>query len=290
METNKSKPELLVIVGPTASGKSALAMRLAKDYAGEIIAADSRTVYKGMDIGTAKPTPADQRAVPHWGLDLVSPGEQFSAARFKAYAESKITNIQARQRLPLLVGGTGLYIDSVIFNFSFTNSTPQSDLAGLSLAQLKELIKQRGYALPENFNNRRHLTRTLERAGRSGSRRRRPLAGCLLVGLMPSDKKLQTAISDRADQMFKDGILLETQMLVKRYGREAVRAMGGIVYQICLDVLDHKYETNEAIELFKKADWQYARRQRTWFRRNKFIQWFSDVEAAHTSVTALLNN
>ena len=110
---------LVVIVGPTASGKTGLAIELAEKYNGEIICADSRTIYRGMDIGTAKPTLKERQGVVHWGLDLVEPGEAFSAADFKAYADDKIANIRSREKVPFLVGGTGLYIDAVIFNYQF---------------------------------------------------------------------------------------------------------------------------------------------------------------------------
>src|SRR5581483_4024824 len=102
---------------------SDLALKIAQKFNGEIIAADSRTIYKGMDIGTAKPSKEEQKIAPHWGLDLIEPGQAFSAYQFKAYAESKIKEIQKRGKLPILVGGTGLYIDSVLFDFGFTNST-----------------------------------------------------------------------------------------------------------------------------------------------------------------------
>jgi tRNA dimethylallyltransferase len=110
---------LIVIVGPTASGKTSLAVQLAKKYDGEIICADSRTIYKGMDIGTAKPTLAERAVVLHWGLDLVEPGELFSAADFKRYADQKIEEIRNRGHVPFLVGGSGLYVDAVVFDYAF---------------------------------------------------------------------------------------------------------------------------------------------------------------------------
>ena len=110
---------LIVIIGPTASGKTSLAIRLAKKYRGEIICADSRTVYRGMNIGTAKPSLEEQQGVSHWGLDLVDPGDSFSVSQFKDYARQKIKEIRSRGNIPFLVGGTGLYIDSVIFDFQF---------------------------------------------------------------------------------------------------------------------------------------------------------------------------
>src|SRR3569833_802675 len=119
METNKPQSKLLVIVGPTASGKSALALKLAKKFNGEIVAADSRTIYKGLDIGTAKPGALARNRVPHHMLDLLEPSQQFSATKKKRRANQAKADIQARSKLPMLVGGSGLYIDSVIFDFKF---------------------------------------------------------------------------------------------------------------------------------------------------------------------------
>jgi tRNA dimethylallyltransferase len=110
---------LIVIVGPTASGKTSLAIDIAKQFGGEIICADSRTVYIGMDIGTAKPSRAEQAMVPHWALDLVEPGQRFTAADFKEYANKKIAEIRSRGNIPMIVGGTGLYVDGVIFDYKF---------------------------------------------------------------------------------------------------------------------------------------------------------------------------
>ncbi len=159
----RSEPPLIVIVGPTASGKTSVAIELAKRLDGEIICADSRTVYKGMDIGTAKPTSDEQAQVPHWGIDLVSPGKRFTAADFKLYAERKIGEIRARGKTPMLVGGTGLYIDSVIFNFDFTNHKQHGDdwrqgprermiIAGIAVR--REILRQRIYERVEQlFSN-----------------------------------------------------------------------------------------------------------------------------------------
>lgn len=110
---------LIVICGPTASGKTALAIKLARQYGGEIICADSRTIYKGMDIGTAKPTASEQALVPHWGIDIVEPGDTYSVAQFKEYALAKIREIRGRGNIPFLVGGTGLYIDAVVLDYTF---------------------------------------------------------------------------------------------------------------------------------------------------------------------------
>ena len=292
MATAGQGPKLVVIVGPTASGKSALAVRVAQEFNGEIIAADSRTVYKDMDIGTAKPSKADQKLVPHWGLNLVEPGQRFTAAKFKDYAEAAIKDIQNRDKLPVLVGGSGLYIDGVIFAFGFrpdADLTQRQKLEAMSVGALQEIIHEMGLPMPVNFKNKRHLIRTIETKGQAGSRRNRLSEGVILVGIQPSDELLKKHIGQRAEQFFTSGVLTETKKLLNKYGKEALETTGGIVYKICLEVLGGRITEAEAIEQFKKADWQYARRQKTWFKRNKFIHWFGSTEQAYSYIKSQLN-
>jgi len=289
---DRSKITLVAIVGPTASGKSELAMRLAKQFDGEIIAADSRTIYKGMDIGTAKPTNYDQRQIKHWGLDLVEPGQTFSAAKYKQFAQAKILDITARGKLPILVGGTGLYVDAVLLDFSFvkTSTSERKKADQLNVDELQEIIKNQGYSMPENLKNKRHLIRAIERQGRSGKKRPKPPANYLVIGLWPDDEMLKKSIDQRANRIFKSGVEKETRALIKKYGETALLSSSGIVYRICLKLIKGDIDDTEATELFKIADWQYARRQRTWFKRNKFIQWFADIDTALASVAESLNN
>src|ERR1700758_1680789 len=160
----ETKP-LVVIVGPTASGKTKLAVELAEKFGGEIICADSRTVYRGMNIGTAKPTEEERRRVPHWGLDLVDPDQRFTAADFKSYAEQKISEIRARGRMPFLVGGTGLYIDGVIFDYRFGTAPDEklrAQLEKMSLEELHEYCAKNNIMLPENDKNKRYVIRAIE--------------------------------------------------------------------------------------------------------------------------------
>jgi tRNA dimethylallyltransferase len=286
------KIDLVVIVGPTASGKSALAMRIAKEFDGEIISADSRTIYKGMDIGTAKPSSADQAEVRHWGLDLVEPGQPFSAAQFKKYALEKLEDIRSRGKLPILVGGTGLYVDSVLFDFSFVkaNRVRRFIYSSWSIEKLQKIIQQKDWPMPENLQNKRHLVRVVERKGRVGFKHPSLPPGTLLVGLMPPDDILKQLIDSRAEQIFKSGIITETKSLLKTYGEKRLKLTGGIAYRFSIPLIKGELTKEEAKGLFKKADWQYARRQRTWLRRNKFIQWFGSAEEAFTSVSNILNN
>ncbi|HVO86383.1 MAG TPA: tRNA (adenosine(37)-N6)-dimethylallyltransferase MiaA [Candidatus Binatia bacterium] len=292
MVATKEQVELLVIVGPTASGKSALAMRIAKQFNGEIITADSRAIYKGMDIGTAKPSKADQAVIRHWGIDLIKPGENFSAAKFKVYANTKIADIKKRGRLPILVGGTGLYIDAVLFDFKFETEPDDKlrhRLEAKNVEQLQAIIKQQKLPMPANYQNKRHLIRTIERQGKVGSKKSKPPNGSLIVGLYPSDQILKANINARAEQMFKDGVLQEFKDLTKHYAADDV-VSGGIIYKLCSQLNAGETNLEQTKDLFKTSDWQYARRQRTWFKRNKFIQWFETPESAFLSVTEQLNN
>jgi tRNA dimethylallyltransferase len=292
MASSPQRPELIVIVGPTASGKSELALRVAQEFSGEIIAADSRTIYKGMDIGTAKPTKEDQKLVPHWGLDLVEPGQAFSAYQFKQYAEQKITNIQKRGKVPILAGGTGLYIDAVLFDFGFVESASKeerAELEKLSTQQLQELIKKRNYAMPENKSNRRHLVRSIERKGKTGSNRSLN-DNTIIIGLLPAADVLKKRIYERADKYLSNRLLEETEKLVAKYGEEALKKTHGIAYIASVKLMNNDISEQEALTLIQAKEWQYARRQRTWFRRNKFIRWFSSPEVAYKEIVRNLNN
>jgi tRNA dimethylallyltransferase len=285
------KIDLVAIVGPTASGKSALAMEIAGQFNGEIITADSRTIYKGMDIGTAKPSKEDQTEIPHWGLDLIEPGQSYSAQRFKAYAEEKIKDIQKRGRLPILVGGTGLYIDGVLYDFKFgraADSHQREKLEKLNIDKLQSLIRQKNLPMPENFKNKRHLIRTIERQGQGGSKGNlRP--GTVLIGLALPDKELKKSIDIRAEDIFRAGIVDETKNLIEDYGKETVLKTGSYYYKICVRVLGGKMDEQTATTTFAKLDWQYARRQRTWFRRNPDINWFDNPQMALLHLKNLLS-
>lgn len=291
MATDSPKPKLVVIVGPTASGKSALAMKVAQQHGGEIIAADSRTIYKGMDIGTAKPSRAERAKVPHWGVDLVSPGQSYSAAKFKNYAEAKILEIQQRGKLPIMVGGTGLYVDGVLFDYEFIkpNRLRRLIYGRLPANKLQNVIRRQDWPMPENINNPRHLLRSIERKGQIGNKSQIPRSDALIIGLMPPDEVLRRSINIRADKMFASGVVPETELLLDRWGAKAVKTTGGIIYSVCLDLIKKEISLAEAKDRFKKADWQYARRQRTWFKRNPFVQWFEHSAGAERAINKALN-
>ena len=272
---------LVVIVGPTASGKTALAVRLASHYNGEIICADSRTVYRGMDIGTAKPTAEERALVPHWGLDLVEPGEGFSAADFKAYATATIDQIRARGAVPFLVGGTGLYVDGVVFDYQFGVAPDAAERAGymaLTAAQLQQLCRERGLALPANPANKRHLVRLLEQKGTNNRRRQRPLPGTIIVGIATERDVLRQRIAERAEHIFDHAVAQEAKTLGTLYGWDS-EAMTGNIYPIMQRYLCGEIDAATAREHFFYRDWHLAKRQLTWLRRNPFITWLGLDEA-----------
>lgn len=277
---------LIVIVGPTASGKTSLAIKLAKKFDGEIICADSRTIYKHMDIGTAKPTIKERGGVPHWGLDLVEPGEYFSASDFKQYTVAKIKEIRARNKIPFLVGGTGLYIDSVIFDYQF--GSPKDDklrklLGSLTVDELQEYCKSNNIKLPENYKNRRYLIRSIENNSTRLTVDRKLIENCTVVGITTQKEKLISRIDARANKLFTSGVEIEARELSVKYGWNN-EAMKSNVYRII-----HDYSPD--VELMKKEtkslDWKLAKRQITWFKRNKFIKW-NDLDGTEEYISSYL--
>ncbi|MEI7683101.1 MAG: tRNA (adenosine(37)-N6)-dimethylallyltransferase MiaA [Candidatus Saccharibacteria bacterium] len=264
---------LVVIVGTTASGKSALAMRIAKERNGEIIAADSRTIYKGMDIGTAKPSPDDQKLIPHHLIDVAEPDRKFTASDFKKLANRAIKNIHDRGKLPIMVGGTGLYIDSILYDFSFRPANPaeRQRLEKLTVSELQTEIRQKGLEIPENTQNPRHLIRVLETNGEVGVKN--PLrANTEVIGVQVPDDVLKRRIAERTDHMIAQGLQAEVKELSDKYGWEA-EAMKGIGYREWQDYFAGSQDLIKTKKLIVKDTWQYARRQRTWFRRSPDIDW-----------------
>jgi len=265
---------LVVIVGPTASGKSALAMKLAEQFGGEIICADSRTVYKYMDIGTAKPSAEDQAKIPHWGLDLVEPGESFSAADFKSYATEKIADIRARGKIPFLVGGTGLYVDGVVYDFQFeqTDLTFRAELEALSLEELHEYCANNNIKLPENEKNKRYVIRAIERKNAIGTRLQEPQQGTIIVGITTEVETLKTRIHERSEHLFESGMIEEAMALGTKFGWDN-EAMTGNIYRLVHDFENGIITKDELKRRNETADWQLAKRQLTWLKRNPFIKW-----------------
>lgn len=279
----RSEPPLVVIVGPTASGKTAVAIELAGRFDGEIICADSRTIYKGMDVGTAKPSAKEQAAVPHWGLDLVEPGERFTAADFQRYAVAKIAEIRARGRVPFLVGGTGLYVDAVLFGYEFgpeATARQRQELEGWSLLQLQEYCVKNNIKLPENSQNKRYVIRTIEQKGISEKGKKQPINTSIIVGIATERAILRTRIALRSEQLFTNGVVEEAKMLGEKYGWEN-EAMTGNIYPLVKKMQDKAITMAELQAKNIVQDWRLAKRQLTWFRRNPHIVWVTRLEAEH---------
>lgn len=265
---------LVVIVGPTASGKSDLAMHVAQKHNGEIICADSRTVYKGMDIGTAKPTVEDRAKVKHHLLDVVEPNEFFSAADFKHHANEALADIRNRGKLPILVGGTGLYVDAVIFDYQFGQPADlqlRSELSELTVEELQQYCRRLHIEIPVNNKNKRHLIRAIELNGlpkKTGVL----ILNTFVVGIAPSNDALKERIIKRAYSMVDLGIANEVRSLTNKYGWER-EAMKGNIYRVFRGVIEGGKSVNIAIDEFIRSDLALAKRQRTWFKRNPAIIW-----------------
>ncbi len=284
----EAKP-LIVILGPTASGKTALAVKLAEQFGGEIICADSRTVYKGLDIGTAKPSREEREAVPHWCLDLVEPNQKYTAADFKEYAIKKIEEIRSRGHIPFLVGGTGLYIDSVIFDYKFpakANDEQRAVLEKMSIDELHKYCIENNIELPENDKNKRYVIRSIEKNGAKSLRNLQPISNCFIVGITTKEIELRTNIAFRNEQLLQNGVIEEASNSAKKFGWEN-EAMKGNIYKLCRQYLDGTIDKTELRRKADIADWQLAKRQKTWFKRNEHIKWLGRDDADRTIASLL---
>ena len=284
--------KLVAIVGPTASGKSELAMMVARDFGGEIICADSRTIYRGMDIGTAKPSQQDQHEIKHHMLDLVDPKQSYSAAEFKAAAQEAIGEIRARHHLPIVVGGSGLYAYALLYDYEFPDGADnqlRQELQQLSIGGLVDRLKT---ADPEAYEtidlqNPRRVIRAIETAGITKTKHQL-MDGAILIGINPSADELVGRIQQRTKQMMSAGLLAETSRLVDSYGAEleALRSPG---YAEMLECLSGQISNTEAEDLINLHTRQLAKRQMTWFRRNPDIKWFETLEAARAYIASQLS-
>ena len=274
---------ILVIVGPTASGKTQLAINLAKRYKGEVLCVDSRTVYRGMDIGTAKVK--DRQGIAHWGLDFVDPDEKYSIAEFKAYAEKKIAEILARGHLPILVGGTRLWIDAIVDNLDLPSVPPNSELrAEFETLSLDDLQKRLLDLDPDGGNvvdikNKRRVIRALEVLATTRKtlavmrQKGQPKYEATKIGIDVPIKELERKINARVEEMFKNGLIEEVERLRALYGADAP-ALSGIGYR----------HTN--LDAIKKETRHLAKRQTTWFKRDPRIIW---TDGRVESVTPFLD-
>ena len=286
-----SLPPLIVIAGATATGKTGLSIRLAETLAGEgiaveIISADSRQVYRGLDIGTAKATAEERGRVPHFGLDLVEPDAPFTVADFTAHARDALAGIAERGGIAVLAGGTGLYLRAVARGID-TSALPwdpavraglEADLGRFGCGALAERLTSLapGLAATVDLRNPRRVVRALEIALIAGDRPRPPLAGypgpCLWVGLEVEPEAHRQRIVERARGQFDAGLVEEARTLLRRYPRD-LPSFSAIGYAEAFGVIDGTLTRDEAIAIDARRNLQFARRQRTWFRSERGIAW-----------------
>lgn len=305
-------PKLAVILGPTASGKTDLSVALAKKFNGEIICADSRQVYKKMDVGTAKvpgrwqshPLTREEvfvyQDVPHYLIDFIDPGREFTLADYKELALRKIYEISKRGQLPMLVGGTGLYVHAVVDNLVMPAVPPNKKLRySLEQKTNRELVAWLAKLDPltartVDHNNQRRLIRALEVCiwtGRPFSEQQKkgePLFDCLQIGLNLPRETLCQRIAYRTDKMMEAGLLQEVRALVKQRYSWQLPSMSGTGYRQFADFFANRMSLEKAVELLKRDTRRYARRQMTWFRRDTRIKWVKDAAEAEALVREFL--
>ncbi len=277
---------MVVVVGETSSGKSALAMALAEQFGGELICADSWTVYKGFDVGTAKPSHAEQTQVRHHLLDIADPAVGFNAVEFQKQAQKAIEDICGRGKLPILVGGTGLYIDSILFGYQFLPAPVIDIRTELNTQTLDELIRRAKEMDLDiagvDLRNKRRVVRLIENKGvRPTKGEMRP--NTLVMGIETDREDLRQRITLRVDAMLTAGLEIEVKKLAQQYGWDA-EPMKGIGYREWRDYFEGRNDaagnvTNDVQTLAQtreriiSASMGLAKRQRTWFKRNDCIHW-----------------
>jgi tRNA dimethylallyltransferase len=297
-------PKLVVLLGPTASGKSCLGIRLAQHFNGEIISADSRQVYRGLDIGTAKVTPVEQALVPHHVLDVADPREVYTVAQFQRDAIAAINDILKRGHQPFLVGGSPHYIQAVVDNLDIPHIEPQPELrARLSKRSLSELLAQLEKLDPQSAatidrNNPRRVIRALEVclvSGKPFSQQRKisePLYQSLLLGIEWPREVLYRRIDARVDERMQQGMVQEVQRLLDAgISHERLKALG-LEYRYITRWLTGAFENeDEMVQKLKYAIHDFTRRQLTWFRKDKRIVWINggDWEQTKDAVRDFLN-
>ena len=286
-----NKPKVIVICGPTASGKTALSIELAKKINGEIISSDSMQIYKDMDIGTAKPTKQEMQEIKHYLLNFVEPDQRYSVAQFKKDAEKAIEEILAKNKVPIIVGGTGLYVDSLIYGIEYQeielDKKYREELEEKAQKEgLETLYEQAQKIDPQamekiSANDKKRILRILEIYHSTGktktqqeieSRKNEVKYDYKVFALNMEREKLYERINKRVDIMIEQGLIQEVENLCRKY-TEFPTAMQGLGYKEVVEYLQGKISEQEMIEKIKMETRRYAKRQLTWFRKNKQTIW-----------------
>jgi len=294
-----SKPKVIVICGPTASGKTRLSIELAKKIGGQIISADSMQIYKDMDIGTAKPDEAEREGIKHYLLDFVSPDKRYSVADFKKDSKQAIKNILNEGKIPIIAGGTGLYIDSLIYEIEYNDikidEEYRNELEKIVETEGLESLYQKALEIDSEAmkniskNDKKRIMRVLEIYHETGktkteqeilSRQKEVEYDYKVFALNMDREILYDRINKRVDIMLKRGLVEEVENLINKYD-EFPTAMQGLGYKEVVKYLNKEYDKEEMIEKLKQETRKYAKRQLTWFRKNKQTIWLdaqADIE------------
>ena len=300
------KPKVIVICGPTASGKTGLSIELAKKINGEIVSCDSMQIYKDMTIGTAKPTIDEMQGIKHYLIDCVSPEERYSVADYKRDATEAIENIISDGKVPIIVGGTGLYLEALIYNIEFNEIETDLEYRG----NLEKIEKEEGleklYQMAEKIdkiamqkishNDKKRIFRVLEIYHSTGktkteleaeSRKQESKYTYVLFGITMDREKLYDRINKRVDIMIEQGLIKEVENLLKKY-KEFPTAMQGLGYKEVVEYLENKTSKDEMIDKIKQETRRYAKRQITWFKSYKDAIWLD--ASNNDNVSIILEN
>lgn len=299
------KPEVIVICGPTASGKTGLSIELAKKINGEIISGDSMQIYKEMDIGTAKVTREEMQGIKHYLIDIIEPNQRYSVAEFKKDAEKAIEEIINKGKTPIVVGGTGLYIDSLIYGIEYQNIKLDEEyrkkLEKEAEEGLDNLYEKAKKIDPEAMkkispNDKKRIIRVLEIYKATGKTKtqqeeesRKELKYDYKVFAINMEReKLYERINKRVDLMLQQGLIEEVEKITKKYN-EFPTAMQGLGYKEVVEYLENKTTKEEMIEKIKMETRRYAKRQITWFKKNKQTIWLDGLKSREENVQIILD-
>ena len=302
-----AKPKVIVIAGPTASGKTALGIELAKKLNGEVISADSMQIYKDMTIGTAKPLPEEMGEIKHYLIDFVSPDERYSVAEFKKDAEEKIGEILSKGKQPIIVGGTGLYIDTLIYGIEYPDIEFDEEYRNklLEKAQTEEGLKnlyEEAKKIDEeavskiSCNDKKRITRIIELYKATGrtkteleieSRKNEIKYDYKVFAINMEREKLYNRINLRVDLMIKQGLIEEVKDILKKYSKFPT-AMQGLGYKEVVQFLNGELTEEEMIDKLKQETRRYAKRQLTWFRKDKEIIWIDGLANRDDNVKIIM--
>lgn len=300
------KPKVIVICGPTASGKTALSIQLAKKINGEIVSADSMQIYEDMDIGTAKPTVEEMEGIKHYLIGNISPTVRYSVANFKKDAINAIDEIIKKGKTPIIVGGTGLYVDSLVYGIDYDDTEVDLEYRN----QLEEIAKNNGLdvlysqaikidplAMEKISNNdKKRIFRVLEIYHSTGktkteqeyeSRKKENPYNYIVFAIDMERKKLYERINKRVDIMIENGLVEEVKNLIDKY-EELPTAIQGLGYKEVVSYLNNEITYEEMVEKIKLETRHYAKRQLTWFRRNKNITWINGLDNIQNNINIIL--